>query len=259
MVYGLNKFKEYFEGHISKYVLIGGTACDILMDELGVPFRATKDLDIVLIIEALDSSFGETFWKFVEDGGYQYRGKGIGEHQFYRFSEPKESSFPKMLELFSRRPDNIELHFGTGLTPIPIDESIVSLSAILLDEDYYNLLMRERRVIDGYSLLSMEAIILFKIRAWLDLNRRKESGEQVDMKNVKKHKNDVFRLLAAVSPSVKVVIPDEIRNDVLQFVKGIKEDGPDLRSLGIKGTSADKMLEILESILEEEAGFPTIG
>ena len=31
------------------------------MEELGAPFRATKDLDIVLIVEALDASFGECF------------------------------------------------------------------------------------------------------------------------------------------------------------------------------------------------------
>lgn len=51
MVYGLEKFKEYFEGFTDQYVFIGGTACDILMKEMGTPFRATKDLDIVLIIE----------------------------------------------------------------------------------------------------------------------------------------------------------------------------------------------------------------
>ena len=53
------KFKEYFENHTNQYVFIGGTACDILLNELGAPFRSTKDLDIVLIIEALDASFGK--------------------------------------------------------------------------------------------------------------------------------------------------------------------------------------------------------
>ena len=62
MVHGLEKFKEYFGNHTNQCVFIGGTACAILMDELGALFRATKDLDMVLIIEALDSSFGETFW-----------------------------------------------------------------------------------------------------------------------------------------------------------------------------------------------------
>lgn len=48
MVYGLEKFKEYFGDYSNQYVFIGGTACDILMDELGASFRATKDLDMVL-------------------------------------------------------------------------------------------------------------------------------------------------------------------------------------------------------------------
>ena len=58
MVHGLEKFKAYFGDFTRQYVFIGGTAGDILMDELGASFRATKDLDRVLIIEALDASFG---------------------------------------------------------------------------------------------------------------------------------------------------------------------------------------------------------
>jgi|LGVF01.1.fsa_nt_gb hypothetical protein len=53
MVHGLEKFKEYFGDYTNQYVFIGGTACDILMDELGALFRATKDLDMVLIVEVL--------------------------------------------------------------------------------------------------------------------------------------------------------------------------------------------------------------
>lgn len=62
MVHGLEKFRAYFEDLTSQYVIIGGTACDILMDELGAAFRATRDLDMVLILEALDPSFGVIFW-----------------------------------------------------------------------------------------------------------------------------------------------------------------------------------------------------
>jgi hypothetical protein len=36
-----------------QYVLIGGTAATLAMEEAGLEFRATKDLDIVLYIEAL--------------------------------------------------------------------------------------------------------------------------------------------------------------------------------------------------------------
>ncbi len=73
MVYGLEKFKEYFNDYTGQYVFIGGVACDILLDVAGTSFRATKDLDVVLILEALDEAFGTMFWKFIEDGGYEFR------------------------------------------------------------------------------------------------------------------------------------------------------------------------------------------
>ena len=38
-------------------------------------------------------------------------------------------------------------------------------------------------------------IILFKIKAWLDLSERRENGEHIDSKNIKKHKNDIMRIL----------------------------------------------------------------
>jgi len=53
-------------GHADQFVLIGGTAATLAMEEAGLEFRATKDLDIVLHIEALTPSFGEVFWNFAE-------------------------------------------------------------------------------------------------------------------------------------------------------------------------------------------------
>ena len=203
---------------------------------------------MVLIIEALDSSFGETFWQFIEDGGYEHREKGTGENQFYRFSEPKDTSFPKMIELFSKLPNEFEISFERGLTPIHIDESIVSLSAILLNDDYYDLLIKGKRTVDGYSLIEIETVILFKIKAWLDMKERKEAGEDIDTKNIKKHKNDVFRLLANVPPTSRIELSVGIQSDVIQFIEKIRNDKPDLKNLGIRSTSFDEMLEILGHI-----------
>ena len=44
---GLDRFKAHFEPFADRYVLIGGTACTLVMEEVGLEFRATKDLDIV--------------------------------------------------------------------------------------------------------------------------------------------------------------------------------------------------------------------
>ena len=66
MVTGIDSFKEWFKGSEEQYAIIGGTACDILMTEEGLDFRATKDIDLVLIIEAVDANFGKKFWEYVK-------------------------------------------------------------------------------------------------------------------------------------------------------------------------------------------------
>ena len=79
-----------------------------------------------------------------------------------------------------------------GIVPIHIDNSISSLSAILLNESYYNFLINGTGVTDGMSVLNAEHIIPFKAKAWLDLTERKANGEHVDSRDIKKHKNDVL-------------------------------------------------------------------
>ena len=130
MVKGLDIFKAHFAGFADRYVLIGGTACDLAMTEAGLDFRATKDLDIVLCVEAMDTEFAESFWKFVKDGGYQIQQKSTGQKQFYRFQKPTDERYPFMLELFARRPDVLKLADESHLTPIPVSEDVSSLSRI---------------------------------------------------------------------------------------------------------------------------------
>jgi transposase InsO family protein len=100
MVRGIDRFKDYFKDHTDKYVMIGGTACDIAMIQMGLDFRATRDLDIVLVVEAVDAEFGSLFWEFVKEGQYQNKQKSTGKSLFYRFDTPKDDTYPYMLELF---------------------------------------------------------------------------------------------------------------------------------------------------------------
>jgi len=46
MVRGLDLFRDYFKDYTDKYILIGGTACDLAMENMGLNFRATKDLEM---------------------------------------------------------------------------------------------------------------------------------------------------------------------------------------------------------------------
>ena len=39
MVKGIETFENFFRDFSQEYVLIGGTACDLLMEEAGIEFR----------------------------------------------------------------------------------------------------------------------------------------------------------------------------------------------------------------------------
>lgn len=117
MVNGFLKFKEKFQGYENQYVIIGGTACDLIMENEELPFRATKDIDIVLIVES--------------------------------------------------------------------------------------------------------------------------------SKNIKKHKNDVFRLAQLITANTKQALNPEIAEDMKNFLSEMIDEEVDLKSLGIKGTDSKKIIEML--------------
>ena len=184
MVTGLAGFKEWFAGFEDHYALIGGAACDLLLTEEGLDFRATRDIDMVLIVESLTPAFGARFWEYVKAADYEHRNKSKGEPQFYRFINPKDNSFPYMIELFARRVESLPLPDDAVLTPLSLGDELTSLSAILIDNDYYELLKSGITIVDGLPILGAVHIIPLKIKAWLDLSARKAAGEQVDSKNI---------------------------------------------------------------------------
>lgn len=94
MIRGLDVFRRHFAQYTDRYVVIGGVASSLAMEAAGLDFRATKDIDLVLVVEAMDAQFGRHFWQFVEDGGYQARERSEGKPQFYRFQKPTDPIFP---------------------------------------------------------------------------------------------------------------------------------------------------------------------
>ena len=227
-----------------------GRINDILMTEEGLDFRATKDIDLVLIIEAVDANFGKKFWEYVKQAGYEHCNKSSGVPQFYRFSHPITNQYPAMIELFTRKLDAIQLPKDAVLTPLPMDEDISSLSAILLDDDYYEFLKQGKVTVDGVTVLDAAYLIPFKAKAWMDLTDRKAAGEHVDSKNIKKHKNDVFRLTELIDPTAKVVAPQGVYADIQEFVQRMKNENVDIKQLGLVGRTKEKILEELKAMYE---------
>ena len=227
MVKGLDTFQKYFADYEEQYVLIGGAACDILFESNEVNFRATRDLDMVLIVEALTPEFGEKFWKFIVDGKYRNKATNGSNPQFYRFDKPEDDNFPKMIELFCR--SDFKLKDAKGITPIHIDDEVSSLSAILLNDDYYKALLNGKEVRKGLSVLRPEYIILFKAKAYLDLKRQKDFASELMLEKVEE-------------------LPIAVDADIHSFIDLLEQEPFEQNSLKRFGLKNEDVVEVLKQV-----------
>ena len=123
MVVGLDTFKEFFKEFNDKFVVIGGTACDVILEDSEIEPRATDDIDMILIADKMTPEFGRHFWAFIAEGNYQTRQRKRGEGkepapELFRFTSPN-AGYPVRIELLSTYPDILGEPTGFHLTPIP--------------------------------------------------------------------------------------------------------------------------------------------
>lgn len=215
------------------------------MSEAGTEFRATKDVDIILILEDRYQEFAMVFWDYIREGGYKCGWKNSESVHFYRFTEPN-SGYPVQIELFSRNP-GYHLNAPNGIIPIHISEDISSLSAILLNDDYYNFMLEGRKNVMGLSVLGAEHLIPFKMYAWLNLKERKAKGEHVNDRDLRKHKNDVFRLLRIVTIGDKIDTKKYVNEKINEFMREIKKEPVDCEALNLP-FDFDEAMELLRKL-----------
>ena len=238
MVLGIDKFSEYFRGFEGSYILIGGAASNLIEESNLLVPRATKDLDLILVVEALTDAFVFRFWQFIKEAGYVHKQRGTEKAEFYRFYQPKDASFPFQIELLSRKPELISLPDDIVIGPIPTGEEVSSLSAIMMDDDYYYFTIEHSYIVQNVHIAKSEALICLKAKAYLNLRASKETGQFVNSGDIAKHKNDVIRLGATLSPDSAFQLPESIRNDVLAFFEKVADDLPlddFLKRAGITG------------------------
>ena len=226
---GLDLFREHFAEYRKAFVLIGGVACHEWLATQGLAFRGTKDVDMVLIVEALDDAFAKRFWEFIDAGKYKGRYKaevrteshprppGDGR-ELYRFEEPEDERYPAMIEIFSRKPAKIDLAEGQHIVPIKLDEDSASLSAILLNDDYYELVRQQHNEEKNLPFANPAALIPLKARAWLDLTERAAKGETGRSKEIAKHRTDVFRVAATLPGEAGPAVPGAVQEDLRKFL-----------------------------------------
>ena len=248
MVKGLDSFIAQFRDFTDCYTVIGGAACDILMSEAGLEFRATKDVDMILILEdpGQFTGFAERFWEYIRQGGYTCGWENSDSVHFYRFTKPTRPEYPVQIELFSRMPD-YHLEVPNGIIPIHIDDQISSLSAILLDDEYYTFMLQGRVQENGLTILRPEYLIPFKMYAWLDFARKKANSEQADGKDLRKHKLDVFRLLQILPRDIRISVSDGIRQHIDAFLRAMEQEEIALQQIKVH-MSKEEAIAMLRKI-----------
>lgn len=247
MAFGIEVFKEHFSAYKEQYTVIGGMACDLLMNDAGLDFRLTQDIDMVLIVEALTTDFGKAIWQFIEDGGYSTRLSSTGQSKFFKFVNPTNLAYPKMIELFSRPQSGVQLQANGHLMPLHIDDEINSLSAILLNDNYYKFLLAGRTIASEVSVLDAVHIIPLKMKAWLDLTDRKVHGEHVNDRDLRKHRQDVFRLFPLINAADRIPAPVEVYNDIQTCIQKMRTIDIDLAAIHVT-RSKETILDVYQQI-----------
>lgn len=252
---GLDKFREAFAEFSDNYVIIGGTACDIAMTGTVVRPRATHDIDMIVIVEKMTDAFGERFWQFVREAGYRperSHGKDAESQRYelYRFINGKDG-YPVMIELLSRHPDILGEPKGLVIEPLPIGDDISSLSAIIMEDDFYNFTITHSRLTDGIRHADPAALVALKAKAYLNLIADRQSGKHVNGKDIRKHRSDILKNVVIMTDDL-IEAPTAIVACVNEFVASIKEDWEELSDAlaASLGQNKEFVAELLDRLNE---------
>ena len=125
-----------------------------------------------------------------------------------------------MIELFATAESGFELDEGQRAIPITTPENVESLSALLLDEEYFELIKKNVKSGDGINLLNTFALIPLKAKAYLDIKNR--GG---DSREWKKHRRDIVNLAVNfVTEETKETLTGNIRIDLEEFLRVVKTE-----------------------------------
>jgi len=195
--HGFDHFCNYLKGLEAHYVIIGGGAASILLDDEGLEFRITKDVDLVILTRSKE--LNERMLTYIKVGGYKTKEASDGSPRYYRFKAPDDKDCPAMIEIFARNEFSLEIQEGQYVIPLK-ENSSEQLSAILLDDEYFDLIKRNLTTSEsGIPLINAVANICLKARAHRELSARRQAGDNTaEEKAIQKHLKDIWRLGATL-------------------------------------------------------------
>lgn len=210
---------DYMRDYTEEYILIGGNACALNFRNIEAEFRATVDLDIVLITESTNDAFYTHFWEYIREHGYEgkvFRGSNTGGCS-YRFTLPEEKRKPELpvqIELFSRKPEYFDSKLSEPgkehITLLEAGDKISNLSAILLDDEVYDFIRASKITLENISTVNMECLFGLKSVAWHSNQKLFDENEINDINTVLKHPQDMISIVSVMDEPRKTEFPPQI-------------------------------------------------
>ena len=96
-------------------------------------------------------------------------------------------------------------------------------------------------------------MILFKIKAYLEINERMQSGiyEQGADHNKKKHKKDVLNLARILEPEERLVVNENVKRDIKKFIHFLEADTDDSAFLQV-GVEKHALIKLFNQVYQLE-------
>ena len=208
---GLSHFQDYCKDFGEHYVVVGGFATIMLLDkELQDHGKATFDIDLVLLTTT-SVEMSKKIKEYVQEGEYTIQIGDKDQYRYYRFIEPKKENFAKEIELFASNENDLNLDDNQRIIPIDPEEGLYSLSAIMLDPEYFNMIKDNVEKDLRAPCTNTQATIMLKISAFNDL---KKTGN----KKWRKHRSDILKLSLLLTGEEKIKFVGRMKDDFDSFI-----------------------------------------
>lgn len=212
---GLHHLRDYLRDFEDDYVVIGGFATLMLLDrELEGHGKATFDIDLVLLTSN-NSYMTQKIKAYVKEGQYEIQKGARDQYTYYRFIKPHIEGFAKEIELFASNKNDLSLDPDQRIIPIDAEEGLYSLSAIMLDPEYFEMIKQNVEKSTIAPCTNTQATIMLKMSAFRDLKERNDD-------KYKKHRRDIFKLSFLLTGEEKISLLGRMKEDFDAFIEHVE-------------------------------------
>lgn len=215
---GLSHFQQYCKSLQEMYVVVGGFATVMLLDEgLGDGHgKATHDIDLVLLTTS-SIEMSQRIKQYVQEGKYEIQKGNKDQYHYYRFVKPEIEGFAKEIELFASNENDLKLDDSQRIIPIDPEEGLYSLSAIMLDPEYFEMIKNNVTMSVVAPCTNTQATIMLKMSAFFDLKARNDN-------KWKKHRQDILKLSLLLTGEERLQMTGRMVEDFESFMTHLEKD-----------------------------------